>query len=379
MTLTDSSEIEHQLCQLLATLEAATDGMIPSPGDQARLVAAARGHRVAPLLAFQLRRDGRLQGWMPSIRETLLAVWRDAVVLEEVRRPELERLLARLAAAGCPVLLFKGAALAYLVYPEPALRPRLDADLLVREADVPRVRRVLEEAGYAAPNEVSGALVTRQCHYDRTDRHGIRHALDIHWRPLNVPRFADVLGFDEIAASAVRVPALSPHALAPAPGHHLLIACLHRLAHHPDADDLLWLWDLHLLTVSLGEAGLRDFAALAAERRVLSIGLHELDAVHARFPTTLVAALLARSPDARALAEREGTLEYLNGGRRLVDALRRDLDAMRGWRERLALLRQHLFPSPEYVRRRYGRTGGAVLPLLYAYRWCRGVPRWFRR
>jgi len=43
---------------------------------------------------------------------------------------ELREVLAALAGAGLPVLLLKGAALAYTLYPEPHLRDRSDTDLL---------------------------------------------------------------------------------------------------------------------------------------------------------------------------------------------------------------------------------------------------------
>ncbi len=46
-------------------------------------------------------------------------------------------MLASLAAAGITPLLLKGAHLAFTLYRSPDRRPRLDTDLLIREADQP--------------------------------------------------------------------------------------------------------------------------------------------------------------------------------------------------------------------------------------------------
>ena len=54
-------------------------------------------------------------------------------------------------------MVLKGAALAHMVYAEPALRPMRDMDLLVREDDAVQAQRVLMELGFDAPptSEVS--------------------------------------------------------------------------------------------------------------------------------------------------------------------------------------------------------------------------------
>ena len=53
-------------------------------------------------------------------------------------------------AAELPVIVLKGAALAEIVYPRLGLRDFRDLDILVRPADAPRARVVLERLGYAA-------------------------------------------------------------------------------------------------------------------------------------------------------------------------------------------------------------------------------------
>ena len=57
-------------------------------------------------------------------------------------------LIAALRAEGIEAMPFKGALLAPLYYPDPALRPLADLDLLVHETDVPAGVAVLERLGY---------------------------------------------------------------------------------------------------------------------------------------------------------------------------------------------------------------------------------------
>ena len=104
------------------------------------------------------------------VRHSQPAGWRAAA---RARRPRLARLV---------VSDLEGAALAHTIYRQPHLRPRSDADLLVRAADAERVARVLEAQGYARAVEVSGAFVTSQMHFDRPGSPDSRYALDIHWR-----------------------------------------------------------------------------------------------------------------------------------------------------------------------------------------------------
>jgi hypothetical protein len=64
---------------------------------------------------------------------------------------------------------------------------------------------------------------------------------------------------------------------------------------------------------------------------------------------------------------------------RKVDVLRSDLEQLPSWAERLALVREHLFPPPAYMAARYGAgCHWPLLPLLYLDRIIRGATGWFR-
>ena len=160
-------------------------------------------------------------------------------------------MLASLAAAGITPLLLKGAHLAFTLYRSPDRRPRLDTDLLINEKDRDGLKTCLASLGYRPTPHVTGEVAFTQFHYRRIDESGASHALDVHWR-IAVPKlFADRLTYDDLSRDAVAVPRLGPHALAPSPPLALLVACLHRTAHHGTTTRLLWLYDIHLLATTL--------------------------------------------------------------------------------------------------------------------------------
>ena len=177
---------------------------------------------------------------------SMAAELREAAVVEAVRARELRDVLGGLAAAGVHPVLLKGAALAYTHYPQPELRPRSDTDFMIPASARAETARVLGVLGYERPLEIEGDVAIGQFHCAKTDNYGLVHALDVHWRVSNVRAFAGVLSYEELARDAVAVQALGSHAFGASAVHALLVACIHRVAHHGDAPNLLWLYDVVL-------------------------------------------------------------------------------------------------------------------------------------
>ena len=78
----------------------------------------------------------------------LQAGWYMAVGDTELQRRELAAILQSLSASGARPVAFKGAALAYTVYPDPACRVMGDLDLWIVAEDMPRAQAALEAIGY---------------------------------------------------------------------------------------------------------------------------------------------------------------------------------------------------------------------------------------
>ena len=344
--------------------------------EQQRFLEAAERHGVLPLVAHQLHRTNSLARWPGALQESFRQAARHAVVLEEMRRPELEHVLTAMAAANVRLLLMKGAGVAYLHYPSPFLRPRSDTDLLIEKDNVAVVTRVMTELGYRRSTLTSGDLVMPQRPFVKRDRSGVVHAYDFHWKIANPQPFAEALAFGELMKRSIAIAVLGAHARTLGPLDALLLACIHRVAHHRDSGRLLWLYDIHLLADEMNRNAFESFAALAAQKRVAAACAASLRLAQRWFqtklPRDLVEALAAR-------ASAEPSAAYLGGQLRPVDILWSDLGLLGGWRAKCRLLRQHLFPPAAYMLERYASSNRVLLPALYARRILQGAGKWFRR
>ena len=311
--------------------------------------------------------------WPPAVLDGLANEVRARTAHDLVRRAEINRVLHGLATAGVPVILLKGTPLAYSLYPMPSARPRVDTDLLVPRHQVDRLRQTMAGMGYEAPLFCAGELLFCQFPLQRTDAFGVVHRFDCHWRISTQSVFADVLTFDEVAPRSIPVPALGEHARTLAPVDALLLACVHPVMHHRNAESLLWLFDVHLLAASLSNAEFERFTENAIAKRVSAICVEQLRAAASRFGSPIPDAVIR---ELTAGGGAEPSAAYLERGRGWGDELTASLRGLPGWRDRLRLLREVAFPTTAYMRRAYGfehqRFGAALLPALYLRRMVAG-------
>ena len=291
---------------------------------------------------------------------------------ELIQRRELQRVVAALHRDGIDAILLKGASLAYDIYADPSWRVRSDVDLLIRPDDRGAVKNLLHGLGYHSLAAQSGELVAAQFHCERT-ADGVRHLCDVHWRLFNRLRFADVVAFDELAAAAVPLPALGPSARGLGRIHALWLACVHRAVHHYDQDTLLWLYDVHLLARSLDADGFRQFVALADRSGACRICVRALRLAESRFATPIPSPVIGAL---EAAAASEAPTVFLTPGVRPFDLLRDDLRVLPGWRPRLTLIKEHVFPDAAYMREGYAPGSAAPLAWLYLDRIAGGAKKW---
>jgi hypothetical protein len=334
--------------------------------DAAQLLESIEQHGVGPLVYSRLAGDS----W------PIYAALRDgairAAAMESLRLADLRALLAGLAGRGIRVVIIKGTGLAYDVYGAPELRPRGDTDLLVAEPDVDVLRRLMLELGYESQLTSGDTLAVRQQSFVRGG-----HVYDVHWDVSNSPVVRDALPFDEVISRAIAVPRIAANALAPSHADALLLACIHRVAHHHDNERLIWLYDIHLLREAMPPDEHARFWRLAADRRVVAICERSIELADAWF---------AKSSHDRAvdwLTDDERTRDepsaaFLDRNRRRASVLGGDLKAL-GWRSRLRRLRELALPPPAFIRQSFPAAPAVALPALYVWRGARGVARLFRR
>ena len=291
---------------------------------------------------------------------------------EPLRLADLRNVLQ---AIGVRVLILKGTALAYDLYAEPEHRPRADTDLLIAHEDLSTVRKVMHDLGFAEQVTSGDEHGLRQLGFSRVDRFGVTHLYDVHWAIANSPLFADVIRFEEV--DPLPLPKIGANAFGLPPLEALLLACVHRVAHHHDDERLIWLADIALLRSSMSIEDHRRFWHRAAERKVMAVCRRSIAIAEQWFGGDLSWAAdrflapeqLAQEEPSRVLLDRDVTY-----GKETLANLR-----ALPWKQRIIRLRQLAFPPQAFMRQAFAAQSRVFLPLLYVYRGARGVARLFRR
>jgi hypothetical protein len=126
---------------------------------------------IAPLFYYNLKKVIGIAGidGTREIPEMLVQELKDSYYSNAsqniVRRHQLCRVLEAFQEVGIPAIVLKGAALAELVYPHPALRPMVDVDLLIRYEDLDSAEKVLQELEYVPYEEVPPRAWWRENHH----------------------------------------------------------------------------------------------------------------------------------------------------------------------------------------------------------------------
>jgi hypothetical protein len=124
--------------------------------DWEALYLLARAERLDPLLYVALLAAGRLAALPRPLAAQLEAAHWHARIANLLALDAVGQLASALAAVDVPVVLLKGAALAFGLYSDPARRALGDIDILVKPADVPKALRVMRLLGYAPVGPLRG-------------------------------------------------------------------------------------------------------------------------------------------------------------------------------------------------------------------------------
>ena len=378
------------LCDLLADRSREEDWAALSPADWDLFLKVARVEGVAPLAYWHFKEANWPAAVPESVRESLADAHRRTAVRNMLRFQELGRILDALAEAEIPVIVLKGAALAATIYPNIALRPMGDLDLLVPRRQVRKAVRLLAPLGYHEPvpemAPLLGQAVWHHTELRRTAEQNFRLKLDLHWnmiapgvenrspspdwfweqtQPIAVPAQRAAVAMDQ---SRKQQQKRADRALTPTA--QLLHLSAHiALQHELVKASLLWLYDLYLLAHRESER--LDWAEAVARAREFrwSRALHgALMAARERFDLPLPDGVLAdlAGEKSQQIACRRQSHEEPAGS----PALRAwtKLTGM-GWSSRARLLLGITFPIPAYLVWRYNPRPRWLWPLCYPYRW----------
>lgn len=189
--LTDHSDLSIEAALVLCC---ATTAMTPARTAQAselagrvrnwdRVVEIAKGHTVLPLVHRYLNLEG--QAAVPADGMSKLRTqWQFIALYNRQLTAELVRLMGLLKASEIASVTFKGPVLAAMAYGSIELRQFSDLDVLVRQADLPRVAEILTAEGYLSPHTRREGLATGyfQENEDAFFAAGGMGAVDVHWK-----------------------------------------------------------------------------------------------------------------------------------------------------------------------------------------------------
>ena len=315
----------------------------------------ARMHGVVPLL----HAAGLPPGAPIELHDACRAESIERAMWELRHQQVVTEALASLVSAGLNPVLIKGSALAYSVYPSPAMRGRADTDIVIPARQRDAAFAALEASGFRREFGVAGEFVSYQSNFNKDTGDRIGHTLDVHWKMNNSRVLAGLLSCEEALDDSSDLPSLSPEARAASPVHSLLIAVFHRASHihnpyyvdgvaHYGGDRLIWLYDIHLLAHALTPVQWQSFCALVDHRAMSAVCLAALRAAQACLGTSIPADVASRLASAR-----QETLpaRYIAAGKLRQQWM--DFQALDNWASRSRYLGELLFPGPGYMRGRY--------------------------
>lgn len=152
-----------------------------------RVLALSDAHGVTGLMRHALRRSPGCWIRVPEPISVSLDAHHRAMRRRHLAlAQQLAGVLAAAGAAGIDPIVLKGAALAATAYPDPALRPMVDIDLLIDPAETEAMGRVLAGLGYVrqageAPDSAFNSATGY--HHLYFDPSGARVSIEVHWRP----------------------------------------------------------------------------------------------------------------------------------------------------------------------------------------------------
>ena len=334
-------------------------------------------HSLGPLLHHVLSSSGARGEYPEEIREALADTARKEAQREETRVEETRRVLAALDAERIIPLVLNGAALAYSLYPRPHLRVRKETDLLVRQAAVADVVRILRELGYRRHDPMPGERVLRRDTYLRQDDSGFEHVLNLHWAISNRPALADSFDYTEIRQRAVAIEALSPCAMGLCHEDALLHACLNRSTRGED-ESLLSLYDVHLLVGSMTAIEFERFAHAALDKRLGRAARDSIAEAQRRFHTDLPSGEMDDHFYPEKLAE-ESRLGRAATGWQWLNTLIYDVRILGQLREKMALLVANHRRRPAYNSDQYDSSPPSWQPTIFVRRAVKSVAGLLKR
>ncbi len=374
-------EVSDELLTYLLSILGSVSPMTPKASiDQwSDLLSVLKLHWILPLLYWQI-------GSLPQeIRppEPITDHMRMAFLESRVRSIRMERQLGEILDAfqgeGVRTLVLRGPALGWSVYPNPALRPGSDLDLLVLPEQIIQARAILEHLGYKCLSkrfEVAKDFFREEdfIHQKNPSNNLMVELHWVHWELNPFFRSDRDIGIEDLFLRAWKVESSSLTFATLHPVDALIHAAIHLVMIHNRDMRLIWIYDIALLARHLRIP--EDWEVLQERSVAWSARL----AVESSLKMAQVLTGLSL-PDGfsdfsswpRPTEEELATWSHAMRHHWVSVLLKRYLSRPSGVTEMLRSLFCLLFPNPDIVRYCYPPCRDWLLPLSYVRRW----HRWF--
>ncbi len=331
--------------------------------------------RLVPILCAYFSGDELAQLLGKKMAEDILAMYQTEMLQNLFLEHELQKVLHAFHEAHIPLILLKGSALAYTIYPRPHLRTFHDIDVLIHPQNLARANELFTGMGYAFYEEFRANTVDNsRTGYNYSKKHPeswLEVLVELH----TAPHPSEIGTPFDVAMLWEKARSIEIHGetvLTMNPFDHLLYLCWHYRFH--GFTRLLWLYDLVMVVRSIGTTIDWDELIQAARRQKLASTLYYCltwcrslfqvaipDYVFARLRPPLVCRLIV---ERIAMPETAKALSVSSfQGRRML-ARRIMVDSV-GDLFKTGL--RTLFPTRSTIGRRYMEHSRLPLQLFFVY------------
>ncbi len=315
--------------------------------------------------------------------EAIADEMRQAFLFSRVRSLHMERQLREIIEGfqeeGVRVLVLRGPALAFSLYPDPAMRPSCDLDLLVLPEQVVQARGILESLGYKCLGkrfEVARDFFREECFVHQKNP-GNKFPVDLHWVHWELHPFFK--GSEEVdiqdlfqRACKIETPTLAFETLHPV--DYLIHSAIHLIMIHKNEMRLSWIYDTALLAQRLQVPD--DWETLQERCVAWTARLpleHCLKMAQAWAGLELPDGFDDFSTWPRPTEDESAVWADTMRHHWVTILLKRSLSSRSLLLKRIPSLLGLLFPHPDIVRFCYPTSSNWLLPISYVRRWLRWI------
>ena len=216
-----------------------------------QLLAQAQLHGMAPLVFWRLAHADLLAAIPAPIAAAFKGAYMQTLINNRRMQAVFQEVVGALGAADIPVMALKGLALARRYYPDVALRPMTDMDMLVRQEDVPRAIAALRRLGFRAADGMGSpsgfySFTSAVVAYARPRSLSI----EMHWELFGRTVYRQSLPAAQVWDRALEITIFDQSVRYLRPRDELWYLCIHAAVEHR-LERLIWLVDIAELVDAL--------------------------------------------------------------------------------------------------------------------------------